>query len=133
MNQEKNISNEIRDTGCGFKIIKDMECDNLFYAVINKKEYDSENEWSIIASGKNEIEVMQNLLKKIYEKYDDCYQSLLMIGESLSYKSNFDISEKYYLESHHIEKEAYFGHQRMTSFSALKYDEETNKWNRFYR
>lgn len=129
---KKELSNEIRDVGYGFKIIKDMEDDNLFYAAI-QKEYDSENEWSIVASGINEIEAMQNLLKEIYEKYYNCYQRLLMIGESFSHKGNFDISEQYYIKYHYIEREADFGDHKREKFDCLFYDEETNTWNRFYR
>lgn len=125
------IEEKIENIEC-FKIVKDPEECDLFYAII-QDDYDSDGVWSIIACGSTETETMENFIKQLYKKYRTCFKKIQEIGNSISDRNLFDISSDLYLNSHYIEKEADFGDHISTSFDAMVYDEEANIWCRMYR
>ena len=113
-------------------VVKDPTDGDLFFAVIQRK-YDSEDEWSIIASGVTEVEAMQNLIIEIHKRYRNCISKICQIGKSISDMGDFIAHEDLKLLSQHIEKEHSFGENIRPSFDAMVYNKEANAWARLYR
>ena len=117
--------------GKAFQIVKDPE-EELYYVAI-QQDYDDENERTIIAHGKTELEAIENLTIELHERYNKCFSKLKQILELVSYRQRGEIAEDLDLKMDDIERPLEFKGHKDPGFSALIWDESSAIWHRFYR